>query len=45
MELDTDKIDEPVLVLLVPGQHEGYKAWKAFDVAAAIGPRSSLTNK
>lgn len=31
MTLDTDKIDEAVLALLLLGRHEGYRAWKGFD--------------
>ena len=31
MDLDTDKIDDVVLALLVLGRHNGWRAWKAFD--------------
>jgi len=31
MELDTDKIDDAVLALLVSGLHEGFRAWKGHD--------------
>jgi hypothetical protein len=31
MELDTNKIDEAVLALLVLGLHDGARAWKGFD--------------
>jgi hypothetical protein len=31
MDLDTDKIDDAVLALLVLGLHEGGWAWKGFD--------------
>jgi hypothetical protein len=31
MELDTAKIDDAVLALLVLGQHEEVRAWKGFD--------------
>jgi hypothetical protein len=31
MELDTNKIDDAVLALLVLGLHEGDRVWKGFD--------------
>jgi hypothetical protein len=31
MALDTDKIDDAVLALLVLTLHDGYRAWKGFD--------------
>jgi hypothetical protein len=31
MDLDTDKIDNAVLALLVLGLHDGARAWKGFD--------------
>jgi hypothetical protein len=31
MDLDTDKIDDAVLSLLVLGLHDGGRAWKGFD--------------
>jgi hypothetical protein len=31
MELDTNKIDEAVLALLVLGLHDGDRVWKGFD--------------
>lgn len=31
MELDTDRIDDAVLALLVLGLHDGARAWKGFD--------------
>ncbi len=31
MALDTDKIDDTVLALLVLTLHDGYRAWKGFD--------------
>jgi len=31
MELDTDKIDDAVLGLLVLGLHDGFRAWKGHD--------------
>ena len=31
MDLDTDKIDEAVLALLLLGLHDGARAWKGFD--------------
>jgi len=31
MELDTEKIDDAVLALLLLGLHEGHRAWKSFD--------------
>lgn len=34
MTLDTDKIDEAVLALLLLGRHDGYRAWKGFDWGA-----------
>jgi hypothetical protein len=34
MEIDTDRIDQAVLVLLYLGLHDGYRAWKGFDWAA-----------
>ena len=34
MELDTDKIDEAVLALLVLGLHDRTRVWKSFDWGA-----------
>ena len=31
MDLDTNKIDEAVLALLLLGLHDGVRAWKGFD--------------
>lgn len=31
MELDTGKIDDAVLALLMLGLHDGNRAWKGFD--------------
>jgi hypothetical protein len=31
MELDTKKIDDAVLALLLLGLHDGARAWKGFD--------------
>lgn len=31
MPLDTDRIDDAVLALLLLGLHEGDRAWKSFD--------------
>jgi Domain of unknown function (DUF6429) len=31
MDIDTDKIDQAVLALLLLGRHEGYRTWKSFD--------------
>ena len=31
MDLDTDKIDDAVLALLLLGRHTGDRAWKGFD--------------
>jgi hypothetical protein len=31
MDIDTDKIDQAVLALLLLGRHDGYRAWKSFD--------------
>jgi hypothetical protein len=31
MELDTNRIDEAVLALLLSGLHDGARAWKGFD--------------
>ena len=31
MELDTNKIDDAVLVMLYLGLHDGARAWKGFD--------------
>jgi hypothetical protein len=31
MELDTEKIDDAVLALLLLGRHNGDRAWKGFD--------------
>jgi len=31
MELDTQRIDDAVLALLLLGLHEGDRAWKSFD--------------
>lgn len=34
MSIDTDKIDEAVLALLLLGLHDGVRTWKSFDWAA-----------
>ena len=31
MELDTNKVDDAVLALLILGLHEGDRVWKGFD--------------
>lgn len=31
MEIDTDRIDDAVLALLLLGLHDGCRAWKGFD--------------
>ena len=31
MKIDTERIDEAVLALLVLGLHDGNRAWKSFD--------------
>ncbi|HET9821589.1 MAG TPA: DUF6429 family protein [Burkholderiaceae bacterium] len=31
MKLDTDRIDDAVLALLLLGVHDGDRAWKSFD--------------
>jgi Domain of unknown function (DUF6429) len=31
MTLDTDRIDDAVLALLLRGRHDGFRAWKGFD--------------
>ena len=31
MDLDTSKIDDAVLALLLLGRHDGFRAWKGFD--------------
>jgi hypothetical protein len=31
MEIDTERIDEAVLALLLLGLHDGSRAWKGFD--------------
>jgi hypothetical protein len=31
MTIDTDRIDERVLALLILGKHNGQRVWKAFD--------------
>jgi hypothetical protein len=31
MNLDTDRIDDAVLALLLLGLHDGHRAWKSFD--------------
>ena len=31
MTLDTDRIDDAVLALLLLGLHDGDRAWKSFD--------------
>jgi len=31
MNLDTERIDEAVLALLLLGLHDGQRAWKSFD--------------
>ncbi len=31
MDIDTDKIDDAVLALLLIGRHEEWRAWKGFD--------------
>jgi hypothetical protein len=34
MTLDTDRIDDAILALLLLGRHDGYRAWKGFDWGA-----------
>jgi len=34
MNLDTDRIDNAVLALLLLGLHDGQRAWKSFDWGA-----------
>jgi hypothetical protein len=34
MDIDTDRIDEAVLALLLLGLHDGDRVWKGFDWAA-----------
>jgi hypothetical protein len=29
--IDADRIDDPVLALLLPGRHDDVHAWKGFD--------------
>jgi hypothetical protein len=31
MEIDTDRVDDAVLALLLLGLHDGCRAWKGFD--------------
>ncbi len=31
MGIDTEKIDEAVLALLLLGRHDGHRVWKSFD--------------
>ena len=31
MDIDTDRIDDAVLALLLLGLHDGRRAWKSFD--------------
>lgn len=31
MDIDTEKIDQAVLALLLLGRHDGDRAWKSFD--------------
>lgn len=31
MNLDTDRIDDAMLALLLLGRHDGQRAWKSFD--------------
>jgi hypothetical protein len=31
MAIDTDRIDDCVLALLLLGRHDGHRAWKSFD--------------
>ncbi len=31
MAIDTDRIDDCVLALLLLGRHDGYRVWKTFD--------------
>jgi Domain of unknown function (DUF6429) len=31
MDIDTEKIDQAVLALLLLGRHDGYRTWKSFD--------------
>ncbi len=31
MDLDTEEIDDAVLALLYPGQHDSVRSWKCFD--------------
>jgi len=34
MEIDTDRIDDAVLALLLLGLHDGCRTWKGFDLQA-----------
>jgi Domain of unknown function (DUF6429) len=34
MEIDTDRLDDCVLALLLLGRHDGQRVWKSFDWAA-----------
>ena len=34
MPIDTDRIDDCVLALLLLGRHDGQRVWKSFDWAA-----------
>jgi Domain of unknown function (DUF6429) len=34
MAIDTDRIDDCVLALLLLGRHDGQRVWKSFDWAA-----------
>ena len=31
MQIDTDRVDDAVLALLLLGLHDGYRVWKSFD--------------
>jgi len=31
MDIDTEKVDQAVLALLLLGRRDGYRAWKSFD--------------
>ena len=44
MDLDTDKIDDAVLALLVPTLHDGDRAWKGFawDVLARLHAKGMI---
>ena len=31
IDIDTEKVDQAVLALVLLGRHDGYRAWKGFD--------------